>query len=322
MTELDVRVIASGLRFPEGPIVRPDGSVWVVEIERGTVTRVDVATGRLDVVAETGGGPNGLAVGPDGGVYVCNNGGYFSFSDRDGLLVPNHGAEGWTGGSIQRIDPDSGEVETLYDNCAGERLLAPNDLVFDAHGGFWFTDHGVGPDHHPEGAGVFYALADGSAIRPVVTGTDTTNGIGLSPRGDRLYVSETYPGRLWAWAVPGPGLVEALPGHEVGPGGNHAGGTLLYDAPEGDLFDSLSVDGEGWVCVATIVRGGITAVTPDGRSHEHHPLDDPIVTNICFADTTPDGDADPQRRTAYVTCSGTGRLVAIRWPRPGLRLAH
>jgi gluconolactonase len=63
-------------------------------------------------------------------------------------------------------------------------------------------------------------------------------------------------------------------------------------------------------------------VAPDGSAHEHVALDDFLVTNLCFADRTPDGDPDPERRTAYVTCSSTGRLVAVRWPRPGLRPAH
>ncbi len=63
MTEL--REITTGLRFPEGPIAMPDGSVVLVEIERGTLTRV-WPDGRKDVVAKTGGGPNGAAIGPDG----------------------------------------------------------------------------------------------------------------------------------------------------------------------------------------------------------------------------------------------------------------
>jgi gluconolactonase len=315
----DVRVIASGLRFPEGPIVAPDGSVWVTEIERGTVTRVDVATGATEVVVETGGGPNGLAVGPDGAVYICNNGGYFTFAESNGLNVPSHGAPGWTGGSIQRFDPVTGELDTLYDRCGDVRLGAPNDLVFDAHDGFWFTDHAVDADHLSDRAGIYYALADGSELRPVVHGTETANGVGLSPRGDRLYVAETYPGKVWAWAVPAPGEVAPLPG---GDPDDHTGGVLLYDAPEGDLFDSLAVDGEGWVCVATIMRGGVTGVAPDGSATEHFPLADPIVTNVCFAARTPAGEPDPERRTAYVTASGTGQLLAVRWPRRGLRLAH
>jgi gluconolactonase len=68
------------------------------------------------------------------------------------------------------------------------------------------------------------------------------------------------------------------------------------------------------VCVATIFNGGITAISPDGSQVEHYATGDLVTTNICF------GDED--LRTAYVTCSSTGRLVSFRWPRLGLRLAH
>ena len=61
----DFEVVAEGLMFPEGPVAMADGSVLVVEIRRQTVSRV-LSGGRIEVVAETGGGPNGLAIGPDG----------------------------------------------------------------------------------------------------------------------------------------------------------------------------------------------------------------------------------------------------------------
>jgi gluconolactonase len=77
-------------------------------------------------------------------------------------------------------------------------------------------------------------------------------------------------------------------------------------------FDSLAVDSDGNVCVATILNGGITVISPDGSSVEHVPMPDPLTTNICF------GGND--LRTAYITLSGTGRLVSMDWPRPGLRL--
>src|SRR3954452_23176889 len=70
----EIRVIATGLRFPEGPVAMKDGSIVLVEIERQTLTRVH-PDGRTEIVATTGGGPNGLAIGPDGAFYVCNNGG-------------------------------------------------------------------------------------------------------------------------------------------------------------------------------------------------------------------------------------------------------
>lgn len=327
MTDLDVREITTGLRFPEGPVSMADGSVVLVEIERGTLSRVDVATGLIEVLAECGGGPNAAAIGPDGLIYVCNNGGFFEWHDTGEHLIPGGTPDTWVGGSIQRVDPSTGVVETLYDSCDGRPLTAPNDLVFDGHGGFWFTDHGVQRSNHVDRPGVLYAMADGSRITAAVFGTDGTNGVGLSPTGDRLYVAETHGGTLWEWAVVAPGELGPVPGIEVGievgePGHQRGDAHLLFDAPAGHLFDSLAVDGDGWVCVATIGQGGITTVAPDGSAHDHVALPDFLVTNICFAASTPDGIGDPERRTAYITCSATGKLVAVTWPRPGLALAH
>lgn len=309
MTEVsDVRELAADLRFPEGPIALADGSVLLVEIARRTLTRVG-ADGEVQVVADCGGGPNGAALGPDGRVYVANNGGSFTYVDAGGMLIPVHRPQDtWDGGSIQRVDPDSGEVETLFTHGDGHQLRAPNDLVFDDHGGFWFTDFGIRDERSIDVGSLFYARADGSEIHEVVHGLDCPNGVGLSPDGSRLYAVETYRGRAWTWNVTGPGEVAA-----ENPAVEH-GGTLLRGFADLRYFDSLAVDGEGWVCVATILEGGITAISPDGQQVEHTPLPDAVVTNICFG-----GD---DLRTAYVTLSGTGKLAAIDWPRPGLALPH
>jgi len=301
----EIRELASGLRFPEGPVCLPDGSILVVEIAAGRLTRV-AQDGSKQVVAEPGGGPNGAALGPDGKIYVTNNGGSFTWHELGGLLMPGPTPPGHKGGRIERIDIGSGKVEVLYEACDGLSLCGPNDLVFDAHGGFWFTDHGTTHERHKDRTGVFYAKADGSEIREVIFPLDSPNGIGLSPDGRRLYVAETHTGRDSAWEVPEPGAI--LPTAGFGP----AGGTLLAGLPGFQLFDSLAVDGSGYVCVATIVNGGITSISPDGRTIEHVALPDPLTTNICFG--------GPGLRTAYCTLSGTGRLVAFEWPRPGLRL--
>jgi gluconolactonase len=302
----ELREIAAGLQFPEGPIAMPDGSVLLVEIKRGTLSRV-AADGTVDVVAHTGGGPNGAALGPDGRVYVCNNGG-FEWHEVGGLTVPGHQARDYAGGRIQRVDLRTGRVEDLYTACDGRSLRGPNDLVFDAAGGFWFTDHGKMRERERDRTGVFYARADGSLIREVIFPLDAPNGIGLSPDGRRLYVAETWTGRVWCWEVTAAGEVLAAP--VLG----SSGGTLLAGLPGYQLLDSLAVDGAGNVCVATLVNGGITVISPDGASIEHVAMPDPITTNICFG--------GPELRTAYVTLSGTGRLVALEWPRPGLRLNY
>jgi gluconolactonase len=303
----NLRVVATGLRFPEGPVALADGAVLVVEIAAGVITRVE-PDGTTSTVAEPGGGPNGLAVGADGALYLCNNGGCFDWQHRFGLTFPGHPPPAtYPGhGSLQRVDPATGEVTTLVTECEGLPLRAPNDLVVAADGGIWFTDHGVQYERHADRTGFYWCRPDGGGIREVVAPLDSPNGIGLSPAGDRVYVAETHTARLWAWDVAAPGKVD---GSGLGPGQ----GELLGAPGGGAFFDSLAVDGEGWVCVGTLgTAPGITAYSPDGGEVEHTPLLDPLTTNICFA---PDGT------TAYATLSGTGQLVAFDWPRPGGQLA-
>ncbi len=302
----EIREIASGLEFPEGPIAMRDGSVILVEIKRGTLSRV-TPDGKVHVIAKTGGGPNGAAIGPDGKCYVCNDGG-FEWHDLGGLTVPGNQPKDYIGGRIQRVDLSTGKVEDLYTECDGHPLRGPNDIVFDTAGGFWFTDHGKTRERDRDRTGVFYAKPDGSFIREVLFPMDGPNGVGLSPDGKRLYVAETWPCRLWTWEVTAPGQAAGM--EPFAPGG----GKLLCGLPGFQLFDSLAVDSAGNVCVATLANGGITVVSADGSSVEQVPMPDPLTTNICF------GGKD--LRTAYITLSGTGKLVAMEWPRPGLKLNY
>jgi gluconolactonase len=299
--------ITSGLQFPEGPVALDDGGVLVVELARGALSRVH-PDGRIDLVADCGGSPNGAAFGPDGRVYVCNNGGFFTFSEVEGIgnvPTPNPAHEG---GMIQAVDLDTGEVETIYRECDGRRLIAPNDLVFDSEGGFYFTDHGVVAGN-ADSPGVLYAKADGSLIIGLAYGIESTNGIGLAPDGRHLYVAQTHDGKLLEWAVVAPGEIV----NSIAAEGPH-GGRLLHKAPDGQLFDSLAVDGEGWVNIATIVHGGITSVSPDGSEVIHTPVPDQITTNICFG-----GDG---LGTAFITASASGTLYRTPWARAGLDLAY
>src|SRR6187455_3747596 len=141
----NVRELATGLEFPEGPVAMPDGSTLVVEIHRGTLSRV--ADGKVEVVADVGGGPNGAAIGPDGACYVVNNGG-FAWSELGGMLIPfdlttmSNEPPDFEGGWVDRVDLATGEHTVLYRECDGHKLCSPNDIVFDEDGGFWFTDLG------------------------------------------------------------------------------------------------------------------------------------------------------------------------------------
>jgi gluconolactonase len=305
MPKLQGRVVATGLGFPEGPVALPDGSVLFVEISAGRLKRW-LPNGEVRVVAELGGGPNGAAMGLDGHCYICNNGG-FSWRTDDGFTRPTGPAADYTGGSIQRVNITTGKVETLYTHCNGIPLHGPNDIVFDAEGGFWFTDYGKKFEDRLMYGAVYYARADGSLIRRAAFPGLTPNGIGLSPDGRTLYMAETEPSRLWSYPVVGSGELALQPF----PSPN--GGRLVHGLPGYQRFDSLAVEEGGNICVATLVRGGISVFSPGGDLLEFHEAPEGYCTNICFG--------GPDRRTAFITLSGYGQLFAADWPRPGLRLA-
>lgn len=302
----DLKIIAEGLRFPEGPVMLADGSVAVVEIARGTVSRV-APDGAVSVIASPGGGPNGLALGPNGALFVCNNGG-FIWHEEPGMLRPIGTPDDYAGGRIERIDMATGTVTVLYDSCDGIKLKGPNDIAFDRLGGFYFTDLGKTRHRDRDQGGVYYAKADGSFIAEVVFPMLTPNGIGLSPDGTTLYVAETEGGRLWAFDITGPGKVARRPF----PSPN--GGRFLFNRSGYHRFDSLAVDADGNVCVATLMSGAITVISPTGELVRSVSMPDVYTTNICFG--------GPELRTAFITLSGIGQLVSMPWPSAGLKLNY
>lgn len=305
MSKVAFELVAEGLEFPEGPVAMADGSVILVEIRRKTLTRI-APDGTKTVIAELGGGPNGAAIGPDGAMYVTNNGGFQWVKRPDGTLAPHAYPDDYQGGSIQRVDLATGKFTTLYTEVEGRRLRGPNDLVFDKDGGFWFSDLGKADDERIDIGRLFYARADGSHIVQARTGLMTPNGVGLSPDGKVIHVAETRTSRVWGFNISGPGVI-AQSADRYAP--QHA---VMGPLPGYQLLDSLAVEADGRVCVATIANGGVTIFNPADNTHEHVPVPDVLTTNICF------GGAD--MRDAWVTASSTGKLYKCRWPRPGLKL--
>ena len=282
-----MEIIAEGLAFPEGPVVMADGSVIVVELAGGRITRC--WNGRTETVCDIGGGPNGAAIGPDGALYVCNNGGLDleKFQNARG-----NGHEG----RIERVDLATGKFERIYDSCDSVPLQAPNDIVFDADGRIWFTDLGKTHDGIRTASGLFSALTDGSEIFAIDRHAVSYNGVGLSPDGTSVYVADTHQARLWHYERR---VDQQRP-------------TWVATAPGPVGFDSLAVTQAGNICVATLYDGGISTITPDGTVSKFSISDESYVTNIAF------GGED--MCTAYITLSQSGRLAKMRWDEPGLRL--
>ena len=228
-----------------------------------------------------------------------------------GLTFPGGDDAGnYIGGRIQTVDPATGTVTDLYTECDGRPLLAPNDLVFDAHGGFYFTDHGVVDDEERDPPDRRHLLRPGRRLgdhggRVPVRRPERHRP--LAGRHEAVLgrdVARTHPAarhRRRRARSPSPALVDTVR-------------SACYGFPGLQLLDSLAVDSAGNVCVATIVNGGVSVISPQGELVDFVATGDLITTNVCF------GGAD--LTTAYITLSTTGRLVKMTWPRPGLALAH
>jgi len=328
---MEMRFVADGLNFPGGLLALAGGDVLVAEVCGGTLVRIG-PTGAKTVLAEVGGAPTGCAFGPDGAIYVCNNGapkivreklpdGRTAYRPpRPGELPPG------IGGQIQRVTMD-GAVSPVHRECDGRPLMAPAGLVFDRAGHFYFSDNGhhegpvrdagvsteskhlsvlrmAGAITRNAAGSVYYASPDGRTIREVLHPLSSPTGVALSPDETTLYVGESGTGRLWAFEIVGPGQVGKRRCLGVVPGRR----PLNFSWCEG-----LAVDDAADVLTATVVNGGVTTFSSQGRQIEHVSTGDPLTTNMCF------GGAD--RRTLFVTLGGSGRLVAYdAWPTRGHQL--
>lgn len=289
MATMDIDVVATGLAFPEGPAISPTGQLHWTEIAGQRISRLE-PDGTVGLFADTGGGPNGCAFGPDGSLYVCNNGGSWPrVPSTEGIGAGPEGP-----GSIQRISPD-GEVETVLTEIGGEALVGPNDCCFDQHGGLYFTD----PDWSGAPAAVRYLAPDGTATT-ACTGIRFPNGLAVTDDGRFLIVAESMTGQLLGYKITAPGVVASEP--------KGTGSIGRRSVPDGFCLDSagrMIVAGHNTDCLFVLDAA-------DGRPRFVVELPEQGPTNCCFG-----GD---DLMTLYVTSSDQGNLLAIRWDVPGIPL--
>lgn len=291
---MDIRKLASGLRFPEGPVIGPDGALYVVELGGGEVRRVD-ADGGHHSVASLGGSPNGQAITADGTHIVCNNGGVHP-------PAPSTGGQPGAGGAtpaIQRV-PADGASTVLIDQIDGAALNAPNDVCLDGAGGFWFSDPSweFADDGMAAPGYVCYGTVDGGARR-AHHGLRFPNGVALDASGTVLYVTESSTGDVWAFPIEAPGVLGEP--------------RRFASCGNGALPDGLAVDSSGQVLVAGHGTGKIHVFAPDGTARApvevgaQHGL-----SNLCFG-----GD---DRCRLVITAASTGQVLEATWAVPGLAL--
>ena len=291
-----VERLAQGLMFPEGPTIGPDGALYVTEIAGQRISKIN-EDGTISTFADTGGGPNGAAFNPLGELVVANNGGRWPTDVPSTSQAPE---PEFAQGRIQTISSE-GVVLSELSEIDGAPLNSPNDLCFDSHGGYYFTDPEwsglVGGDR--DGGPVCYVNAEGDAAR-VASNIGFPNGLGVRVDGKVLVVCESLTGMLLSYRIEEPGILSptAKPNGMIG----------RRSVPDGFCFDA-----SGQIIVAGHGSSNLFILDGnDGRPVQIIELPDKGPTNCCF------GGKD--FRTLFVTSSDQGYVYAIDWPIEGMPL--
>jgi gluconolactonase len=293
-------IVAEGLKFPEGPVYTRDGAIIFVEVDGQTIKKLPPGKNqKVEVLAELAGGPNGLSVGPDGLLYIANDGGRFGFTMRDGENLPSGVGKNYQPGKIHRMDLKTRKMEVVFDKTEGKAMIAPDDLIFDHQGNLWITELGM-PGENGGGAVLF--VAKGATEAKVARRMLGPNGIGLSPDGKMLHISSTA--NLYSFDITGPGKLETL---------TYPNNGLHSPLVLGSGADSLKVMANGDVAVCSLSRPGGIGVHDKASKITFHGFPDRMTCNLVF------GGKD--MRDCWVMLAGKGQIVKLRWPNPGLRAA-
>src|ERR1700761_1828344 len=270
---MHIDVMADGLGFTEGPGWLPDDRVALTSISHGCVYIVDPRDGALERI-DTGGGPNGLARGADGTLYVAQNGGAW-------------GASGSAEPGVQVITGT--HVDYLV-----EGLGAPNDLMFGPDGRLWITDtrgeFDIGiPDAGLPGH-VYATDIDSGETRQIVDdGPVFINGLGFSRNGSRLLVTATLSSQLLSYEVGTCGSPELV----------H---TFTDGWPDGM---TVSARGDYWVALTAGDKIGIVDGDSGERAGEIGLPAGSLATNICIG--------GQQSDELFVTAAQSQSLLRIRF---------
>jgi sugar lactone lactonase YvrE len=179
------------------------------------------------------------------------------------------------------LTDDAGSVRELAQPEAGHLGVRMNDGACDPQGRFWAGT--MAYDEAP-GAGALYRLELDGHCATVLTGLTISNGIGWSPDGGTMYLSDS-----------GTGLVEAFDFDDV-TGAVSGRRTLVHIDQPGVAPDGLTVDEQGDIWVAMYGGWAVKCYGPEGSLRATVDIPVAQATSCAFGGT--------DRRTLFVT---TGR---------------
>jgi gluconolactonase len=270
------RLVAAGLRFPEGPSALGDGSFAVVEMQGEAISRVTPGAAPI-TLGDLGGGPNGSVVGSAGEVYVANNGG-LSAQGMGYWHAPRS-----FDGCVQRVTPD-GEVSSVGGPLPGDAPHRPNDLCFAPDGSLLVTDSANWEDMRNLNPGRIVRIEADGRTTGLTELSALPNGIGFGA-DERLYVAQSLTRRILVFEWNGGQLSDPEPFCRLEPGG----------MPDGFCFDS---NGRIYVCAS--IGNAVHVYDADGELKETIGTGEGTQpTNCCLYEGS-----------LYVTLAIPGQLVA------------
>ncbi len=237
-----LELVKTGLGFPtEGPIARPDGSIYFTELRQNRVWHLN-PQGEIRIVRENSGGANGLTVDASGNVLAAESG-----SKR-----------------VTRMD-SRGQITVVAEATgSGQPFNGPNDLIADSRGGIYLTDPGSAPSATQKTGNVYHIRPDGKVVL-VTNQIVRPNGVTLTLDGKRLLVDDTRGGNtIFAFDVAADGTAT-----NIRPFAELRG----IPAGESSMADGMAVDGDGRIYVTSIT--GIQVFNANGGHLGTIPLHQP-----------------------------------------------
>jgi len=238
------KVITPDTTVLEGPSFDRHQNLYLTDTFHGKVLRITPDKKISVVHASKDFAPCATAIAHDGRLYVAE----VAFSGK--------------GGKIVSMNPDGSDVRTVVGIDKG---LNPNDMVFDQHGGLYFTD-ARGDSGNPTG-GVYYVSPNEHTVTPVLLHLSGGNGIALSPDGKTLWVIEFSAGVLHRLMLQDATHIQPF-GETVAYRFNSPAPDSMKVDSDGNLY--VALHGQGRIIVLNRNATPVGQITIPGREQGHY----------------------------------------------------